>query len=121
MRRPILYRDESGEPPAWLKAWTEDPLPMDAVIDWMRTRPESVKAVMRRLPPLCVVRGKKPLLCPARGELAILYSICEDGTVTVIRDPEGATRYQCDAGWLEPVAYRCGITPEFVCGIIGAG
>ena len=114
--------------PAWaLEMQANSELAADPVtIEWMRSRPDAVKTLLRRLPPNCIVRGLRPLMVPWPGHFGIVVSYRERGTVTVIHHPSerelvttGDVRAECDPDWLETVAFCRGLTPEAVDAILG--
>jgi hypothetical protein len=103
----------------WAEAWQAAPGEVAAeVVAWMRSRPLPVQALMRRLPPACLVRGTRPLLCPAPGRIGLLYSYTEDGRISVLETPQGGIRGYCRPEWLEPVGWRYGLTPARVAAIL---
>ena len=105
--------------PAWANEWMAAPgAPDPEVAAWMRSRPAPVQALMRRLPPACLVRATVPLRCPAPGRVGILYSYTEGGEVSVLSAPDGGLRAFCQPAVLEPVGYRYGLTPERVAAIL---
>jgi len=91
---------------------TEDPVSLE----WMRTRPASVQALMRRFPPACHVRAIRPLLCPAAGETAQVCSYWEDGRVGVAHP--GQPRHLCQPEWLEVVGYHDGQDEAWVAAVL---
>ena len=90
----------------------------DEVATWIRSRPPVIQTLMRRFPPGCVVKGKRPLRCPAPGQLAKVYSYLQndDGTtsIKVVSIPEDGIGYCCSPEWLEVVSYNEDITPEWI-------
>ncbi len=84
-------------------------------IDWIRKKPPVVQKVMTDFPPTCRVRGRRPLWCPAQGEIGMVngYSQKDDGSVTiyvVVDHRQG----ECRPEWLEVVDFTDHVTPEFV-------
>lgn len=101
-------------PPDWLPVYTTIPArsgPLDPeAVEWLRSRPDSVKAVLRRLPPACVVM----LPCGCRG---ILASVFEDGRISVRPTPWTKDRYEVPANvaaTLEPEGFWAGQDVEWV-------
>ncbi len=96
-----------------------------AAAKWLRSRPDSVKALMRRFPPACHVRAVSTmrLLCPAPGEVVTVVSYNEKGTVGVARlndDGRAGHIHQCRPRWLELVECTNGQTREWVDSILNA-
>ncbi len=92
---------------------------------WLRSRPDSVKALMRRFPPACQVRAvpTMQLLCPAPGEIVTVVSYNEKGTVGAARrnaDGSAGHVHQCRPRWLELVECTNGQTREWVGSILDA-
>lgn len=97
----------------WVKDWQAEEVDITPkLIGWMRSRPDSIKELMLKFPPQCLVRATRELRCPAPDTVGIVFSYLENGSVTVIQHPQGDTRAQCQAGWLEVVGYRKGLTPN---------
>ena len=88
-------------------------------VTWMRTRPDSVKELMKRFPPAALIKaveGRK-LMCPSPGEVAVVGSYNEKGTIGAARITgmdentgfyECSDIYQCQPEWLEVVGYQNG-------------
>lgn len=80
---------------------------------WMRSRPDSIKALMRRFPPSCLVKAKRDLCGLPSGEVGRVASYIEPddehpkGSVAVYSpyDITQIIRYQCHPDWLEVVGY----------------
>jgi hypothetical protein len=107
-----------------------------SIEDWLRSRPPSVKRLVRRFPPFCVVRANRPLICPMPGTLGLVVSLFEDGKrVGVIQLAEGESwavallqamddlgmdpiRAQCLSDWLDVVRYWNDWTPERVAAVL---
>lgn len=98
--------------PEWFDEWTEArrAIAQDG-IDWMRSRPESVKATMRRFPPSCVV-------LTSHGCFGILASVFENGDVSIRPSPATLSRFRAKAEGLKVVGYWNGLTPERVAKIL---
>lgn len=96
----------------WVKDWqSEDAIEITPkLIEWMKSRPASVKELMLRFPPHCLVRANRSLVCPALGTIGIVFSYLEDGSMMILQDPDSMLRAQCEADWLEVVGYRKGMT-----------
>jgi hypothetical protein len=43
-------------------------------LEWIRSRPPEVRALMRRFPPSCKVVATTPLRCPAPGRVGVIIS-----------------------------------------------
>ena len=110
-------------PPDWFRPWIAGEYNYDPQdIEWVRSRPDSVKALMLAFPPSCVVRavdGRK-LYCPAPGHLGIVTSYIKGGTLTVRDGPDGGVRFECQPDWLEVVGYWSGLTPQIMAEILAA-
>ncbi len=115
--------------PGWIAEWSRDrgPVPQDG-IDWIRSRPESVKALMRRYPPSCVVRVKTERFRPDirsffdwYGNFAIVGSVFEGGQIGLRspNDPELRFRVE-EQDVVEVVAFHMGMTREWVAEILSA-
>lgn len=91
-----------------------------AAIEWIRTRPPSVQALMRRFPPGCLVRARARflLLAPRPGELLPVHSYWEDGRISVCR---GNTVFMCLADWLELARVRNGQDRAWIDRILAGG
>lgn len=95
--------------------------------EWMRSRPNTIKRLLVKFPPGCILRAKDEwdLHCPAKGELALILSWteptpdCPEGTISCAKYPDGKVRAWCKPEWLEVVHYTCGMTPEKVKEILG--
>lgn len=83
-------------------------------LDWMRSRPDSIKELMRRFPPACYVKALVPLSTPAPGIIGQVMTYFEPdethplGLVSVqAPDPFFGIdhRAQCRPEWLEVVGY----------------
>jgi hypothetical protein len=110
----------------WQEEWQEGCIDVsDADCAWLCSRPESIKNLILRFPPSCLVRGKVDLLCPARGSVGIVTSYFEPseeypyGTVSVRPGPEADKRFACDPDWLEVVGYWRGLSHERIKAILG--
>lgn len=128
-QRSASAKDDAGSItlPTWVaEMQRSEGLVVDPeTVTWMRTRPNEVKALLRRLPPHCVVRGLRPLMAPAPGHLGIVVTYRENGMVTVVHHPSerdsiptGYVRGACDPDWLEAVAFSDGLTLEVVAAIL---
>lgn len=93
-------------------------LPWDA-IEWMRSRPPVVQALMRRFPPSCYVQTRVGvhLRIPGAGRTGQLASYMEDGMVTVV-DHEMQMRAVCDPDDLVIVGYWNDVTPDAVAAVL---
>jgi len=101
--------------PPWLAEWSKARHPIAPEgVEWIRSRPDSVKAVMRKIPPSCVVR----LPC---GCLGVVASIFEDGGISVRKAPGEAARYRVPQTKMEKIeifAFWNGITHERIAEIL---
>ena len=62
---------------SWIEAWEAGtPTITPDALEWMRSRPPSIRALMVRFPPGCLVRGVG-LGLPAPGKVAIVSSYWE--------------------------------------------
>jgi hypothetical protein len=100
----------------WITEWTSGKLPVDEDSkNWIVSRPASIKKLMLRFPPSCVVKARVPLLIPAPGQVGIVTSYFEpmekypEGLVTVRTQPASDTVAQCDPAQLEVVAFYKGL------------
>lgn len=107
----------------WIEEWQEGDLVLGAdSMDWMRTRPDSVKAMMRKFPPSCLVRSSKGAHhnIPAPGTIGVIRSYVEpgderpSGELSVAQHPDAEMWARCVPGDLEVVGYYKGLTPEVV-------
>ncbi len=89
---------------------------------WLRSRPRRLWALMFHLPPTCLVRANKPLMCPAPGAVGVVisYTEHEDGDHGVRVHVDGCpVQGECDPSWLEVVGYQGPFTPAFVARTLG--
>jgi len=106
----------------WLKDWIANiPWERDEeAVLWLKSRPESIKRLLLRFPPSCVVSANRNLKCPAPGGFGIVTSLLEpdethsEGMLTVRDGPDGNIRHQCKPEWLIVIGYWHGLTPEVV-------
>lgn len=84
---------------------------------WIRSRPPEIRALIRRFPPRCIVRARRPLVVPAPGREGEVVSYGE-GSGTIGVEDGGGFRGHCDPDWLEVVSYQDGVTPEDVARIL---
>ena len=103
----------------WQDEWQEGNLELDAEsIEWIRSRPGTIKSLMIKFPPSCIVRSDQGLRCPALGCDAIVSSYFEpddehpNGMVSVRPYPDADFKCQCRPEWLKVVGYYKGLTPE---------
>lgn len=101
---------------SWMAEWQSGEVEFDKEAKaWMRSRPEEIRGLMLRFPPSCLVRGKRSLVCPAVGKLAIVTSYFEpdaenpEGLIGVRESPEGDVTCQCRPEWLEVTGYYKGM------------
>lgn len=109
--------------PPWYGPWTE-PQSVEhsaAGVEWMRARPDSVKALMKRFPPKCVVRLLAARCCGLRpGMLCVVGGYYEpegehaEGGLRIVDDPDGGTVHIVLPNEAEYVAPHNGMTPEWV-------
>lgn len=111
---------------SWVTGWTAV-VPWDRdeeSVDWIRSRPDSVKRLMLLFPPGSVVRFRAEPPCPSLGRLAIVTSYFEpsvenpEGGLSVRGDPGSETRHPCDLDQVEVVGYFRGLTPEVMSSIM---
>lgn len=106
---------------SWIEEWQAGApdLPDDAV-EWLRSRPACIHALMIEFPPSCIVRAKLPLCIPSYGTRGIVTSYSEPsdeyphGLISVRQSPTAGVRGQCDPGALIVVGYWRGVTPDVV-------
>lgn len=111
----------------WTKEWQEGNIELNndegrEAVDWMRTRPDSVKAIMRKFPPSCLVKSVQGYehRIPAPGTIGLVASYLEpssdspNGELTVRQHPDADIRAACDPDKMEVVGYYKGLTPEIV-------
>lgn len=77
-------------------------------VAWMRSRPQVIKDLMLKFPPVCTVKANRPLDCPQQGKTGEVISYHDDGTVSVggvsfIFDTP--IKANCKTEWLEVVGY----------------
>ena len=112
----LRERNESMVAQPWVETWPDKSRVVDvaAVTRWARSRPPVIQELMCRFPPHALVRAKpeKNLMVPAPGTVAIVASYHEDGSVSVIQNPNSQVRCQCDADWIELVTCVEGATVE---------
>ena len=110
---------------SWVDTWSaQGPTKGDVlgeVAAWVRGRPESVAALMRRFPPSCLVRATRPLRCPRPGTVGIVASYNEAGLIGVRQHPDADMNHHCEPNWLEPVGYYGALTPRWVASVLDAG
>lgn len=109
-----LLVDES-----WVPEWKAGEWEPDAEsLAWLRSRPESVKKLMMRFPPSCLVQANRGLGCPAPATTGIVSSYIEpddehpDGMLSVRQNPDHDHRAECRPEWLTVVGYWRGLTPK---------
>ena len=121
----------------WTEEWQRgdmEPADFAEGASWMRSRPESVKALMQRFPPAALVSAKdgKALRCPAPGDVGIVTSYhephpddsCEaclgapEGLIGVRDGPTGSVIHHCRPEWLEVVGFYKGMTAERVTSLL---
>jgi len=107
----------------WIEKWQEGNLKLGAdTMEWMRSRPDAVKAMMRKFPPSCLVRSTKGVHhnIPAPGTIGVIRSYVEpgddhlNGELSVAQHPDSESWGRCVPGDLEVVGYYKGLTPEVV-------
>lgn len=90
----------------------------EEAIEWIRSRPESVKEMMRRFPPSCVVRVLVPRCCGVEsGDLMVIHGYNEDGKTLVIRHRDGHGDVAVHRASMDSVEYVSpweDLTPELV-------
>ncbi len=113
--------------PAWVSEWSCDrgPAPQEG-IDWVRSRPESVRVVLRRCPPSCVVRVRTerfhPRIKAAFEEwdrLAVVRSVWEGGQLGLTSPDQTEVRWRVEEADVEEVvAFHMGMTREWVASVL---
>lgn len=89
-------------------------------VNWLRSRPDSIKKLILQFPPDCKLQGIRELITPSRTTTtAVLRSWMEDGRITVA-DPIQGMAGVCEPSWVKVLAYREGCTPEDVKRILEA-
>ena len=123
--------DDKTNLPQWARDWIfsegceNDP----EVRGWIRSRPESIKALLIRFPPGCLVRTKEghSYCIPAQGCVGFVASYFESGEIKVAHHPDDPNLLAfanpipglCDPDKLEVVGYRGGQTPKWVLDMLG--
>lgn len=89
-------------------------------LEWIRSRPSCVQALMRKFPPSCKVLATRQLVCPAPGRTGVVASYFEDGTLSV-QDEEVwlglSDRHRsacCAPEWLVVIGHLGNMTPDWV-------
>lgn len=106
--------------PAWVSGWLGPDHKFkhdEEAINWLRSRPDSVKKVMRAFPPSCVVKSDVSLLS-ADNCYGIVTSYMEDGMVTIRPNPNADIRGVVDPEHLTVVGYWGGVTLEIITSIL---
>lgn len=104
----------------WVAEWQAGTFDRNQeALDWMRSRPATVKVLMVQFPPSCLVAATRPLRCPAPGTVGIVRTYFDNGDVSVVQHPTSGVRAKCHPDWLEVVGYWRGLTPELVKEILG--
>jgi len=107
----------------WIDDWQNGELIAEDepdIREWIQSRPESVRKLMLKFPPSCLVKANRPLHCPAPDKVGIVTSYTEpdeehsNGQISVRAHPDAVIRFQCDPECLEVVGYWRGLTPEKV-------
>lgn len=103
--------------PRWASQWMLGEWVEDTdTVDWMRKLPSSVRELMLKFPPSCIVAANRELLIPSAGEVAIVTSYLEPnaehpgGMVAVRQSPDSILTAECDPEWLRVVGFYQGIT-----------
>ncbi len=112
---------------SWTRKWEDGSLSEigDETIEWVRSRPDSVKALMRRFPPSCLVTANRVLRIPAQGLVGIVHSYMEPtkemprGGIAVRQTPDATMRAVCDPDWLEVVGYHKGLDKAWIANVLG--
>lgn len=98
----------------------------EKAIEWMVSRPETVKALMRKFPPACTVllRKDSPLCEQHRSRLDETFSVqtyLESGRIGVVSDSDD-TLIRVDVEHLtEPIAYHNGQDKQWVESVLASG
>ena len=115
------------QPAGWLEEWLTDPSWEEdpEALEWLKSRPECLHALMVQFPPSCVVEGTRSLLVPSPGTCGIVSSWTEPdeghpkGMVSVRAYPDAGLRAQCDPDDLQVFGYWKGWTPEKMRELLG--
>lgn len=96
-----------------------------STLEWLQLLPKSIKKLMLKFPPGCVVTSKKTLFCPAPNNFAIVSSYLNstgdvlDKYLLVRGDMDRDTaRLLCDSNQLEVVGYHRGLTSDVISALI---
>lgn len=117
----FAFEDQYCPPQDWRAEWEKGPWEQDdEAIRWLRARPESLRQLVLRFPPSCIVRAiaTTGLRCPAPGTVGIVRHWREpsadrpEGLIGVLSHPEGRIVHDCRPEWLEVVGYYKGLTPD---------
>jgi len=101
--------------PPWYDDWVRgEPKNDPTAIAWLRSRPSSMRALMRAYPPSAVVRGR-----PDGRYFVVACGYANGVDVGVRPDPHGEVFLVANVVHLELIAYHRGMTPEWLAGIIG--
>jgi hypothetical protein len=106
--------------PEWIDEWTGPDHKFEHdedAISWIRSRPDSIKELMLKFPPSCVVKSDIPLHT-ADDQYGILSSYAENGQVSIRAHPDGGVRGFVDPKHLTVVGYWGGVTSDVIKGII---
>lgn len=126
LERPHTLLVKIDPLPDWYAKHTQEGGPIEQEgIDWIRSRPESIRTLMLLFPPSCVVRATVKLDQPRPWELGVVSSYIEpdqahsEGLVTV-HVPGSLRNYRSECGplWLKVVGYWNGLTPDRVAEIL---
>lgn len=96
----------------------------DESLQWMRSRPDSVKQLMRRFPPACLVRFTEAAAICAdhadeKDEVLMVVSYSEDDTIGVAKSYAKADRrVHVAPEHVEIVGFSNGQDREWVAGIL---
>jgi len=91
--------------------WNQPYIWSDLTLHWLKTRPAVIIELILKFPPDAKVKANRTLDLPRPGEIGIVSSYFEDGTISVVV-PNRDIRAQCRPEWLELVACRPGMSPK---------
>ena len=106
--------------PKWVSEWIGPDQKFEhdeETIEWIKSRPDSIKELMLKFPPSCVVKSDIPLHT-ADNRYGIITSYSEDGDVSIRSHPDANIRGWVKIEHLTVVDYWGGITPEVIRNII---
>ena len=87
-------------------------------IQWMKDRPDSIKHLMVKYPPLCLVRVKDGFICEGhananKSKYLVVQGYFEDGTLSLSPMIDGAKRVSAPPESFDVVEYCGDMNPEW--------